>query len=269
MFVANDVSLNARLNVAGDVSFNRRLFVASDVSLNARLNVAGDVSLNSRLFLASDLSVAGLSTFTGLITASSGVKITNTTSYFGFDTGISNSTAASSPVIKNGIVIGTGSGNTNALYDLAINSNYGIGFVNTYGNNCSIYFDVRNGQINSTTFNATSDYRIKENVISLDHNFIVDKLNPVHYYNKSANRNDIGFLAHEVQEHFPYLVKGEKDGPDVQSINYNGFIGLLVKEVKLLKNELKLLKDENKRTYQIYGILFAILFSFMLSFVHT
>jgi len=56
LFVGGDVSLNSRLIVYSDVSFNNRLFVGSDVSLNSRLTVYSDVSLNSRLFVGGDVS---------------------------------------------------------------------------------------------------------------------------------------------------------------------------------------------------------------------
>lgn len=49
--------------------------------------------------------------------------------------------------------------------------------------------------------------------------------------------HDMGFIAHEVQEVFPFLVTGEKDGDTFQSMNYNGFIALLVKEIKELKQK--------------------------------
>jgi len=57
----------------------------------------------------------------------------------------------------------------------------------------------------------------------------------------------MGFIAHEVQEEFPFLVEGEKDGENMQSINYDGFIGLLVKEVQDLKKENKILKERLDR----------------------
>jgi hypothetical protein len=47
----------------------------------------------------------------------------------------------------------------------------------------------------------------------------------------------MGFIAHEVQEIFPFLVTGVKDGEEKQTLNYNGFIALLVKEVQDLKKE--------------------------------
>ena len=64
----------------------------------------------------------------------------------------------------------------------------------------------------------------------------VDHLNPIVYTNKRTLKKDIGVLAHELQEHFPFLVQGEKDDPDeMQSVNYIGIIGLLIKEVQGLK----------------------------------
>ncbi len=98
------------------------------------------------------------------------------------------------------------------------------------------------GAVNAFSYNATSDYRIKENVKRLDNSFSVDKLEPVVYYNTVNKRDDIGFIAHKVQEVYPYLVNGEKDSPDYQTLNYIGLIGILVHEVQELKREIAELK---------------------------
>jgi hypothetical protein len=111
------------------------------------------------------------------------------------------------------------------------------------------------GTVRATSFNATSDYRIKSNVQTLNSRFSVDYLRPIHYFNQHANKEDIGFLAHEVQEHYPYLVSGQKDGEEHQSLNYNGIMGILVKDVKECRAEIRrlnrematLLKDLKKR----------------------
>jgi len=88
-----------------------------------------------------------------------------------------------------------------------------------------------------------SDYRIKENVQLLEHtSYNVDHLKPVKYFNKKTKHEEIGFLAHEVQEEFPFLVNGEKDGEKIQTLNYIGLIGVLVKEIQDLKAEVKQLK---------------------------
>jgi hypothetical protein len=100
-------------------------------------------------------------------------------------------------------------------------------------------------QITATTFNALSDYRIKSNVFPLL-NQTIDLLKPIEYDLHNGS-HDMGFLAHEVQEVFPFLVTGEKDGEQKQSMNYNGFIALLVKEVQDLKKENKALKERMDR----------------------
>ena len=90
----------------------------------------------------------------------------------------------------------------------------------------------------------TSDYRIKENVKPLDNKFHVDYLKPVSYTNKQTNEEDIGFIAHELQEHYPELVSGVKDGSELQRVNYIGLIPILVNEIKALKNNNIMLENE-------------------------
>jgi hypothetical protein len=98
------------------------------------------------------------------------------------------------------------------------------------------------GNVEAVSFSPVSDYRIKENVVPLNASFTVDMLNPVTYNLKNSGKQEIGFIAHEVQEFFPFLVNGVKDGPETQSLNYNGFIGILTKEIQVLKR-----KDEENR----------------------
>jgi hypothetical protein len=93
---------------------------------------------------------------------------------------------------------------------------------------------------------TSSDYRIKRNIIGLNDDYIVDNLNPVTYNNILLNdKQDIGLIAHELQEYYPFLVNGEKDDDRMyQNVNYVGIIGILIKEVKKLKEEIKLIKEK-------------------------
>jgi acyl-[acyl carrier protein]--UDP-N-acetylglucosamine O-acyltransferase len=92
---------------------------------------------------------------------------------------------------------------------------------------------------------VTSDYRIKKNVELLGEAFVVDDLQPITYFNEMTEKQDIGFLAHEVQELYPYLVSGSKDDNNgYQSLNYIGLIGILVKEIKELKRAVKELSEK-------------------------
>ena len=104
------------------------------------------------------------------------------------------------------------------------------------------------GSATATSFNATSDYRVKENVQTISgENYIVDHLRPVSYTLKDSQEPHIGFIAHELQEHVPTAVKGEKDGEEMQSVNYSELIPILVKEIQDLKKEVRELKQELKQ----------------------
>ena len=69
---------------------------------------------------------------------------------------------------------------------------------------------------------------------------VVDNLNPVTYLNKKSDKQDIGLIAHELQEIFPELVNGVKDGEQLQSVNYIGLIPILIKEIQDIKKKLNM-----------------------------
>jgi cytoskeletal protein CcmA (bactofilin family) len=121
-----------------------------------------------------------------------------------------------------------------------INSNGNVGINNT---SPQYKLDV-GGNVNATSYNSSSDYRIKKDVVALDDTFSVDKLRPVTYNNINLGKQDIGLIAHELQEIYPFLVTGEKDGENLQSVNYIGLIGILIKEIQELKKDIRLLKEK-------------------------
>lgn len=101
-----------------------------------------------------------------------------------------------------------------------------------------------NGTVTATAFIQSSDYRIKDCIHPLTKQCSVDNLRPVEYINLRTGVLEIGLIAHEVQEHFPHLVFGEKDDPETyQSVNYVGLIPILIKEVQELKKELKSMRE--------------------------
>ena len=105
----------------------------------------------------------------------------------------------------------------------------------------------QDGGVSSTSFSADSDYRLKENIqtISSDQ-FTVDELRPVSYTLKSNQKPALGFIAHEIQEHVPSAVSGEKDGDSMQSVDYNQIIPILVKEIQELKKRVAYLEQNQK-----------------------
>ena len=101
--------------------------------------------------------------------------------------------------------------------------------------------DVNGGVNASGGYTQVSDYRIKDNVRPITNT--IDELQPRSYFNRLLGKEDMGFIAHELQEQFPFLVNGEKDAENYQSVNYMGLIGLLVKEIQDLKKEVKEIKS--------------------------
>jgi hypothetical protein len=146
---------------------------------------------------------------------------------------------------NSGDIIGpTGPTGTNYFINSGSNIYYNSGYVGIGITNPQNSLDVQGngnftGRLQASIYFTTSDYRIKDNVLLLDETFSVDKLNPVIYYNKNIKKHDIGFIAHEVQENYPVLVNGEKDGAELQSLNYIGLIGILTKEIKELKKNVE------------------------------
>jgi hypothetical protein len=91
--------------------------------------------------------------------------------------------------------------------------------------------------LTASSYVVSSDYRIKTNVTKLDNMFTVDNLRPVKYMQTLINKQQYGLIAHELQQYYPNLVFGEKDGPDLQRVNYTGLIAILINEIIQLERE--------------------------------
>ena len=243
-----------------------RLNLTNDLTTNGNVVVGGNISINGNLLLNGTVMRVGTTGSTGSTGPSGSSGSTGSTGNTG-STGPSGSSGSTGPTGSSGSSGSTGptgsSGSTgstgttgptgsNSLWrtnnniDMYFNGggNIGVNVVNP-----QYAFDV-SGSLNmsgyayATYFVTTSDYRIKENPVVLDASFNVDGLRPVRYQNKIINKEDYGFLAHEVQELYPCLVEGIKDGETRQSLNYNGIIAIIVKEIKELKKTVKELKLE-------------------------
>ena len=76
---------------------------------------------------------------------------------------------------------------------------------------------IVNNPQNSTTYNTTSDYRLKEEVMELKGSGeFIDALRPVNFTWTNTGYRTAGFLAHEFQEVAPGSVTGEKDAVDAE-----------------------------------------------------
>jgi len=100
------------------------------------------------------------------------------------------------------------------------------------------------GNLVAGSFPTASDYRIKTDIATLDPTFTVDNLRPVKYLQTLINKTRYGVIAHELQLYYPDLVVGEKDGEELQNVNYTGLIAILINEIKRLKQEVVELENE-------------------------
>jgi len=142
--------------------------------------------------------------------------------------------------------------NTELQFHNDVVGQYTGGFVfyqntqSTYGTGTTIESArINNRKITTGAFNTTSDYRIKEEIEDISPTDLeqFENIHPVSYFIKDSDTLQYGMIAHELQEIYPHLVEGEKDGNTMQSINYIGLIPLLIKTVQDLKKEVALLKS--------------------------
>ena len=100
----------------------------------------------------------------------------------------------------------------------------------------------------ATTYQTSSDYRLKENV-NYEFNGLerLKKLKPARFnFIADADPTVDGFLAHEVQEIVPEAVGVKKDGEKMQSMDYGRITPLLVKAIQELHEQVDALQSEIK-----------------------
>ena len=111
------------------------------------------------------------------------------------------------------------------------NANGFVGGINTSGS--------------ATSFNTSSDYRLKENLEPLLNGLDrLKQLNPVKFDWKTDGTSSEGFIAHEVQAIFADCVTGEKDGEKMQVLDYGRITPLLVKAIQEQQEQIETLKQE-------------------------
>ena len=74
--------------------------------------------------------------------------------------------------------------------------------------------------------------------------FINHLLLPIKFDWKNSSEKDEGFLAHEAQEVVPFAVVGEKDGEEMQQMDYGKLTPLLTATLQELITEVETLKAE-------------------------
>ena len=97
---------------------------------------------------------------------------------------------------------------------------------------------------NSTTFNTSSDYRLKEDLQDFAGLDIVSKIPVYDFKWKTDESRSYGVMAHELQEVLPDAVVGEKDAEEMQGVDYSKIVPLLVKSIQELEAKIKILENK-------------------------
>jgi hypothetical protein len=105
----------------------------------------------------------------------------------------------------------------------------------------------------ATSYNTSSDYRLKENVsYTWDATSQLKQLKPAKFNFIADPDNTVdGFIAHEVQEVVPHAVTGVKDGKEMQGIDHSKLVPLLtaslqeaLKRIDSLEEQVNALKGK-------------------------
>jgi len=133
-----------------------------------------------------------------------------------------------------------------------------LGCTTTSNRNVATFRNSNNlvGTINvsgsSTGFNTSSDYRLKENVVTdWDATTRLKQLKPSRFNFKTDKDTTVdGFLAHEVSSIVPEAITGEKDAvdadgnPEYQGIDQSKLVALLVKTIQELEARITALEGK-------------------------
>jgi len=98
----------------------------------------------------------------------------------------------------------------------------------------------------STAYDTSSDYRLKENERPIEN--AIERFKQIQFYdfNFIADKEETlsGVFAHELQEVVPSAVSGEKDGEEMQAVDYSKIVPLMGAALQKLTDKVESLEAE-------------------------
>ena len=118
------------------------------------------------------------------------------------------------------------------------------------GSIISFYRDATNvGSISvtssATTYNTSSDQRLKENIADADDaGSKIDAIQVRQYdWKADGSHQDYGMIAQELQTVAPEAVSGDADSEDMMGVDYSKLVPMLIKEIQSLRNRVAQLEE--------------------------
>jgi hypothetical protein len=130
---------------------------------------------------------------------------------------------------------------THAMCVRSGGNGYGIAFQNSGGSDIgSITMDAT-----STTFNTTSDQRLKENIADADDaGSKIDAIQVRKYdWKADGSHQDYGMVAQELQTVAPEAVSGDADSEEMMGVDYSKLVPMLIKEIQSLRQRVAQLEE--------------------------
>jgi hypothetical protein len=243
--IANNVSLAERMRITSDGNVGIGTTSPSD-----KLDVAGSIRVSSNNFfrydgdtglIGSATSIAGgANTQLGIRAASDILFATN-----GANERMRITSGGSLLVGGTANDFGSRQVNTSATSYTLHSARTGT------GSEGHLVFSNANGAVGSiftnasvTSYNVTSDYRLKEDYKDYSGLDLVSKIKTYDYAWKIDGQRMYGVIAHELQSVINYAVTGVKDGKDMQQVDYSKIVPVLIKAIQEQQLQINTLKNK-------------------------
>jgi len=96
----------------------------------------------------------------------------------------------------------------------------------------------------STSYNTSSDYRLKQDFKDYNGLDLVNKIKTYDYEWKADKTRSYGVIAHELQSIINYAVTGVKDGKEMQQVDYSKIVPVLIKAIQEQQTQIEQLKNK-------------------------
>jgi hypothetical protein len=112
-----------------------------------------------------------------------------------------------------------------------VNGNGIVGYIRTSGS--------------STSYNTSSDQRLKENIADADDaGSKIDSIQVRQYdWKADGSHQDYGMIAQELQTVAPEAVSGDADSEEMMGVDYSKLVPMLIKEIQSLRNRVAQLEE--------------------------
>jgi hypothetical protein len=249
----------------GTTSASARLHVPSSADDTRTSILASGVTGDPNFQLAAWSGTGGLGSGTEVVRVGLGYGATKN-SYIHFHRGPSTTGGFMSFSTNNGtermridssgnLLVGTASG-FGGLINAPVTTSDEAMVTQSNSTSTSTHLNFRNpngfvGSISTsasaTTFNTSSDQRLKENIVDADDaGSKIDAIQVRKFdWKADGSHQDYGMVAQELQGVAPEAVSAPEDPEEMMGVDYSKLVPMMIKEIQSLRKEVAALKENN------------------------